>query len=58
MGRVSIQIRGILFWHLLLKNLYAFCISFLCILLLKYLHAAIKSHYRTSDEFIGPCGWT
>lgn len=58
MGRVYIQIEGILFWHLLLKTLHAFFISPLCILLLKYLHAAIKSHYRTSDEFIGPRDWT
>ena len=58
MGKVYIQIWGILFWHLLLKNFYAFFISSLCILLLKYLHAAIKSHYRTSDEYIGPCDWT
>ena len=58
MRRVYIQIWGVLFWHLLLKNLYAFFISSLCILLLKYLQATIKSHYRTSDEFIGQCDWT
>lgn len=54
MERVAVQMWGILLGHLFLKNLYAFCVSALCIVLLKYLHAAVKSHCRASEEFTGP----
>lgn len=30
----------------------------LCVLLLQYVHAAVKSHCRTSEEFAGPWCWT
>lgn len=42
MERVAVQMWGILLGHVFLKNLYAFCVSALCILLLKYLHTVVK----------------